>query len=77
MKRSEMIKLITELTLSIDTEFKLNALEAELLLSKLEEVGMKPPTYTERIPATFRDLSGDVKVMGLIRSEAEGWEPED
>lgn len=46
MKRSEMIKLISNVILHDSTEFSLTAKEADVLLKAIEQAGMLPP-YNE------------------------------
>ena len=47
MKRDEMLELISNLPLNQDTGFCLSLHEADVLLTQLENIGMKPPSLAE------------------------------
>ena len=81
MKRSTMLKIIEEQLCQIDSNYN-TTLEAEILLTKLEGYGMKPPTVSNALIVIGRDgktgkacafdISG--KPINAWEAESEDWE---
>lgn len=76
MKRSDMIKLITEITLDSSTSFSLNKKEATIILNKLENAGMLPPLRSANYKDDFWDKAICAEMDGLDIKVAT-WETED
>ena len=73
MKRSEMVKLITEVVLNEKSEFTLTKDEADLILKKIEEAGMESPPHQEQFGTGYPDEYGFEMID--VRW-APGWEQE-
>lgn len=76
MKRSDMIKLITEIKLDSSTSFSLNKKEATIILNKLESAGMLPPLRSANYKDEFWDKAICAEMDGVDIKVAT-WEMED
>lgn len=74
MRKSEMIEKLCEPIVVGDVNLHLWPSEAEVILNRIEELGMQPPSYIQEYRAGYLDEFGqEVTDSELIRE----WEPED
>lgn len=70
MKRDEMLELISNTVLNQDTRFRLSLHEANVLLTQLENIGMRLPETGADVPYYVTNMHASNAPLEISMSEA-------